>query len=225
MAKEYLICLKEFEGLSEEKQITYMTRVGAYMTINTGTFPGVTYNGVAVSAAALSLSNKYAVRHATTGGMLAYTTQLGVCKDMMNVVYDEVNTISAGSGAIIELAGIKATSSNTTRIAKPAGGVGTVILLTGTPDELKIKWDNEKLSVGAIVITSNSTEFTVEITEGLQLKLTIGEIIIFINLTMGHSLIIDNLEGSTEYSSTLSLFNTNGFGNLVITPMTVVPNV
>ena len=225
MAKIYLVTKKEFDSMSEEKQIAYLAKVGAFMTANAGVFASVTHNGVAISAAGVSLGTKHGARGLTAGGQGIYETQLDACKVIMDLTYDEVDTISAGSKEVIEQACMNATSDNTASIGKPLRGVGTVYAFTGTPHELKIKWNGEKLSIGGIVITTTSDTVVVEVSGDSQLKITVGEVIIFVDITTKHFTVIKNLLGASLVHSFLALFNSNGVSPLVTVAPHIVPNV
>ncbi len=224
--KTFLTCLREFEGLKEGERSSYMQKHAAFLLTYISVWGAITHNNVVVKAAADLLSSLLAVKDLTDAGQSNYDTQYQNCVVIMVGNYDSIDELSFGNGTMIEKAGIKATSTNTTRIGKPVKAAGTVAGPTGTPKELKVKWDMEKLSVGAVVISSASKDLVIEVLDsGCQMSITMGGETAMINIATGHNTIVKGLVGATLVESTVALFNANGMSPIVSTPATVVPNV
>src|ERR1035437_3511854 len=117
--KTYEECLREFEGLRQSEQPGYLVKHGAYLTTNALTFPGIPYPGAIITTHSGTLLTLYGLRDVSQIAMDNYETEVALCVKMMLANYDNVDGVSLGDGTIVAKAGVKATSTNTTRTATP----------------------------------------------------------------------------------------------------------
>jgi hypothetical protein len=221
--KSLLECLRELNGMEEAKQIPYLLGHGAAIITNTLVFPNIPNSGATMNTATMLLLTKLSVKGTASGGQLAYDTQKGIVEGMMEANYDYVDLIAQGSEIIINKAGIKATSSNTTRTAAPPKAEGVAYIMSEYPGEIGLKFNAEKLALAGIIISSINEGIVVTLSATNQIKIAMASFEIYIDVVTGHKTIIKNQTGGTSINSTVALFNPNGFSPLASPPSKFIP--
>lgn len=216
--KTYEECLREFEGLKQAEQPGYLVKHGSFLTLNALTFPGIPYPGAIITTHSGTLLSLYGLRDVSQLAMNNYETEVALCVKMMLANYDNVDGVSLGDGTIIAKAGVKATSTNTTRTLAPSTPTGVKYVFVDGAGEMQLSYDSDKLAYGAVILTFTDPFVIVEKTGTMQLKITINNtsapVVIFLDLTTTIKALIEHLTEGTKINSKIALFNPNGFSPL-----------
>lgn len=220
-------CLREFEGLVQSEQPSYLIRHGAYLTTNTLRFPDIPFSGATMTTHGGTLNGLYGLRERSENDMKSYTDEVALCVKMMLANYGNVDDVAKGDGTIIALAGVKATSTNTTRTEAPSTPANIKYAFVDNAGEIQITCNVDKLAWGSVIVTFTDPTVIVEKTGTLQLKVTTGlpgaEIIVLIDLSTTARNIIQHLKAGLKITSKMALFNPNGFSPLGGPPPIIVP--
>ena len=225
--KIYQECLREFDGLKEAEQSGYLVKHGAYLTTNAGTFVGIINNGATITTHSGTINTLFGLKDRSIIDMKNYKDEVTLCSSMMLSNYDFIDNRSLGNGDIILLAGINATSQNTTRTGPPSIAEGLKYIFVDDAGEIQIGYDFDKLAMGAIIITFTDPSVIVEKIGAMQIKVTVGPvekpIVILIDLSTTIKTLIQHLTKGTEINSVVGLFNSNGLAPLASPAPVVVP--
>jgi hypothetical protein len=192
--KTEIFCLREFDGLLEVEQAGYLIFCGDQLTINTAIFPDLTYNGTAVTGHAMTLFGFYSRRNKSELAMKNYTDELDVCKKIMDVVYNEVEVVANGNGAIVAKAGVNGTSTNTARLKRPSIASHLKYLYAELAGEMLISYKADKLAHGAVIVTFADPRVTVKVSATHQLTITIDDVEVLVDISTTIKTTIKNLK-------------------------------
>lgn len=224
--KEVINCLKEFAGLKEAEQPPYLIRIGAFLTLNTLTFPLITYPGTTITTHAMSLLGMLGLKDTSDLAMSNYIAELALCNTMMETDYIDIDAVALGDAAIVAKSGAKGTSANTSRIgiASTPSDLKYVVLDTTGAGEMLITRNIDKLATGGLIVTFTDTKITVVKSGNTQLKITTGDgTTIFVDVDTASKTFIQNQIKATEINSVVTLFNTNGISNVASPTPVVIP--
>jgi hypothetical protein len=221
--KEIVTCLREFDGLAEVDQPAYLARMGTGLTAHAGDFPAIVYPGTMCTTHAGTLFLLYSAKDSSVDDMKAYKLELTECKKMVNTNYDGIDNVALGDGDIVAKGGVRGTSQNTGRTAPPSEASNVTFKYSGYAGEILIGWDVDVLASAGIIFSVIDPSIVFEKTGPMQMKITAGDKIIYVDFTTGSKATITNQKKLTEIISTIALFNPNGISPLAVTPPTVIP--
>jgi hypothetical protein len=216
-------CLREFPTLLEHEKPIYMINSGNKLITNTATFPGIPNSGTVIRGYGVTLTSLLAARNDSDAAEAAYQAHLLICLAAMEANYNDIDLVAAGSDTIIALAGVAATSDSTARTGVPGVFVDLKYSMTNFGGKIKVEWFFDNLSQGALVITSSDMTATLEQTGPLQLKLTVGTSIFYIDIATKSSAIVEHLIGNSMVRSRAVKFNPNGMCPMVTMNPVSVP--
>jgi hypothetical protein len=221
--KTIIDCLREYAGLKEAEQPPYLRKHGNFITTNAGVFTGIPNIGSVILADSLILFNTYSDRDVSEIAMKAYTDQKAACELKMESNYNFVDLTAGGNGDVVALAGVKGTSTNTTRTG-PAGKPENVkYVFVDNAGEMQITSDPDKLTYGSLIVTFADPSVTVVKSGNTQLKITVGGVDVFVDLTTTVKSLIQNLKKGMEINSSVVYFNPNGISPIGKPESVIVP--
>jgi len=221
--KTVVSCVREFDGLAEGDQPSYMGRMGPILKTNSGDFPEVLYPGTVITTHAGTLFNLFNAKDTSDDAMKAYHIEKALCSKMVNADYDGIDAVALGDGDIVAKGGVNGTSTNTTRVAPPGAGTEVKYKFSANTGQIGLGFKRDVAARGALVFTTDDKTVTIEASGDMQIKITVGTIVIFMDLTTGSDVLIQHLKKGMEITSTLALFNANGLSPLVTPPSVVIP--
>ena len=215
--------LREFAGLSETEKAPYLINHGNKLILNIVTFPAMPHSGIIMRAHGITLVGLLAARFDSEPAEAAYQAELSLCHTTMEDNYNDIDLVAAGSEATILLAGVRAYSTITARTGSPAPFGDIKYVITSYANQIKIEWDADDLAYGSIMITTTDMTVSVEQSGPLQLKVTVGSAILFIDLITKHSVVVEHLIGGSVTKTSGVSFNPNGMNPVVNLKNVVVP--
>jgi hypothetical protein len=216
--------LREFFTVVETAKVSTMLRHAAAILTNTLTFPAIPHNNVAVKAAALLLQDMEIAKDGSKEAQDNYDAQLEVCNEIMEANYNYVDLVGGGDSAINLLAGCNSESDNTSRTAAPGTPENIKLSYTRFGNQIKIEWETEDLSYGAVIISTTDATVTVVQSGPMQIKVTCGTTVIFIDLATKNNAVIANLTAGTTIVPSVVFFNPNGLSPIIKTTGKLVPS-
>ena len=125
---------------------------------------------------------------------------------------------------MVALAGIKGTSTSTSRTGIAGKPNGVKYVVVDGAGEMQIVYDYDKLAYGAIIITFTDSKVIVVKSGDYQLKITAPDgTIIFVDFTTTVKALLKNLTKTTEIKSAIGSFNPNGISAISSPEPIVVP--
>lgn len=222
--KEIVNCLREFGGLAESEQPSYMLNHGNYITTNAGVFPDLTYDGAAILAEAGKLFLFYSSRKKSELDKKTYEDQQTLCNTMMDSNYDGVDFRAQGDGDIVALAGIKGTSQSTAKTAAPGKAKNPNLKFVDNVGDILLSRDTDKLALFSVTVSC--TDVNTKITKSGEMQLKIvgadGKIVYVDLSTRLNTLISNQIEGTKIYSA-IGLLNPNGMSPLAFPETVIIP--
>lgn len=206
---------EEFKDLKEAEQPSYLTNHGNHLVTNSTTFPAIPHNGAAMLARGLALYTLFSARNASSLAMTNYKTELARCESDIAENYIGVNAVALGDGAIIAMAGLNATSANTSSIGIPNVAEGVKFDFAQGAGEIMVERDVDKLSILSVVITT-LTDDAVVVTKNAtnQLKVDFGGRFVFIDFSSTIKTTVGGQVRRSDITSVVGLINRNGISPL-----------
>jgi len=169
-----------------------------------------------MKADGILLGDYYSVRDVSEENMATYKAKQAAIAVNMEKDYNYVDEVANGDKVIIAKAGMNYSSENTSRMGVPADFSNLKYSLSTTPNQIKIEWKVDDKAYGTLIFTSSELDVLLEQTGPFQLKLTIGTVVIFIDIATKATVEVKNLTGGTDVKSRAVKFNTNGMNLLAV---------
>ncbi len=120
-------------------------------------------------------------------------------------------------------AGVYYSSENTSRVGVPSEFTNLKYSVSTTPNQVTVEWRSDDTAYGSLVFTTTDVDISLIQTSLYQLKLTIGAVVVFIDISTKATVVVKNLTGATEVKSRAVKFNTNGMNLLAVLQTILVP--
>jgi len=222
--KQTINCLREYSNLPEMEKPAYLAKHGDFITTNATVFPDVPYDGETVTENAMTLFTLSARKGSSEEGRDAYNTQAELCENIMEENYDYVDLVAKGDKDIVAKAGVKGTSSNTTRTKPPSIPSHLRYILQGSlPGEMRMAYKADKLAWGAIIVSFSDSIVKVTYNDTHQLKIQVGEVEVLVDVSTTVRTKIKKLKQGDDLNSVVALFNPNGLSPVASPSSIIVP--
>jgi len=222
--KQIVNALKEFSGLPEDKQPTYLAKTGAYLTTNSIIFPDCPNPGASVTVMGGKLLTLLAAKDTSELSKDEYDNYLALCIKAMDANYDYIDLIAQGDGNIVALAGVNGTSTKTGSTGNPLTPENLKYIFVDDAGQIQINQDVDKLAYGRVIVSYTDTKISVVKSGNTQLKITNADgSTIFVDIVTANKSKIENQIKGTEINSVVTNFNPNGISPIASPDPVIIP--
>ena len=213
--KTQIFCLQEFRTLKEGEQPSYFTRVGGFLTVNAGTFPALPYPGSEISNDGLTMTTLLGNKDISKDDMDNYINFISDSSVKMDKIYDYVDLVAQGDGAIVAKAGITGSSTSTSRTGPPSTPENVKYVSVDDVGEIAVTRLADKLSHASIMFTFTNPDTVIVKSGPMQIKVTIaGGKPFYIDLATTIKTTVKNQVKGETITTVAALFNPNGLSPL-----------